>query len=200
MSENDRNKWERIYSDRSEVISQASRVMVENSHLLPQSGKALDVACGLGANAILMAKQGLETHAWDISASALQQLNQTIADTGLTIITEQRDIVIRPPEPLSFDVILVSRFLDRSLITHLIQALRPDGLIFYQTFTKTRLDGKGPCNPAYRLNNNELLQLFSALQLIVYREEGIVGDLSTGFRNEAMLIARQQSSGSFLTD
>lgn len=173
---------------------------MENSHLLPRSGKALDAACGLGANAILMAKHGLETHAWDLSATALQRLNQTIADTGLNIITAQRDIVARPPEPLSFDVIVVTRFLDRSLIPHLIQALRPDGLIFYQTFTKTRLDEIGPCNPAYRLNNNELLQLFSALEIIVYREEGIIGDLSTGFRNEAMLIARQQSSESFLAD
>jgi 2-polyprenyl-3-methyl-5-hydroxy-6-metoxy-1,4-benzoquinol methylase len=29
---------------------------------------ALDLACGLGANALVLAKQGLTTEAWDISA------------------------------------------------------------------------------------------------------------------------------------
>jgi len=41
------------------------------------------------------------------------------------------------------------------------------------------------------LAENELLHLFADLQIVVYREEGKIGDISQGFRNEALLIARK---------
>jgi tellurite methyltransferase len=45
------------------------------------------------------------------------------------------------PESLTenaFDVIVVSRFLDRTLSDAIIDALKPDGLLFYQTFTRDK--------------------------------------------------------------
>ena len=185
-------KWDRIYRASTELPSQPAQVLAENAHLLPRTGKALDVACGLGANSILLAKRGMETYAWDISETALQILNQSVLNENLYLITSHRDIVSQPPAADTFDVIVVSRFLDRSIISHLIDALRPGGLIFYQTFISDKRDVSGPSNPAYRLNDNELLRLFSTLQLICYREEGTIGDPSTGFRNEAMLIAMKR--------
>jgi tellurite methyltransferase len=56
---------------------QASRVLKENLHLLPCNGRALDLACGSGGNAILLAQQGLKVDAWDIAdvpVAALQEL------------------------------------------------------------------------------------------------------------------------------
>jgi tellurite methyltransferase len=65
-------------------------------------------------------------------------------------------------------------------------------LLFYQTFMHTRNDySRGPKNPEFCLMDNELLHLFADLQLIVYREEGDIGDTTQGFRDEAMLIARK---------
>ncbi len=72
-----------------------------------------------------------------------------------------------------------------------MSALRPNGLLFYQTYTRTRVDQSGPRNDAYRLADNELLKLFSPLQLLVYREEGADGDPSRGFRNQAMLVGKR---------
>jgi hypothetical protein len=71
----------------------------------------------------------------------------------------------------------------------MIRALSLGGLLYYQTFIDERVADTGPRNPAYRLRRNELLSLFSGLRLLVYREEGLVGDLERGFRNEAMLVA-----------
>jgi len=82
-------------------------------------------------------------------------------------------------------VIVVSRFLDRGLCPALAHALKPGGLLFYQTYTID--SSEGPGNPAYRLQRNELLRLFPDLQVIFYREEGIVDPSS----NEAILIARR---------
>ena len=65
-------------------------------------------------------------------------------------------------------------------------------MIYYQTFTADRVRDVGPKNPEYRLADNELLALFASLRLIVYREEGLAGNLLKGLRGEAMLIAQQR--------
>ncbi|TFG65979.1 MAG: hypothetical protein E4H27_10335 [Anaerolineales bacterium] len=46
---------------------QASRVLKENLQLLPDNGRALDLACGSGGNSVLLAQQGLKVEAWDIA-------------------------------------------------------------------------------------------------------------------------------------
>ena len=96
-----------------------------------------------------------------------------------------------PPLPNSYDLIVVTHFLDRSLAPLLMDALRPNGLLFYQTFTRTCVREGGPTNPGFRLADNELLSLFSPLHLIVYREEGRIGDLEKGFRNEALFVGKK---------
>ena len=191
MSRSDKEKWDSIYRSREEAPSQPARVLVDNLYLLPEEGTALDAACGGGANALLLARQGLKTSAWDISQEALKILTQAAAAESLDLMTERRDIVLNPPAENSFDVIIVSHFLDRALTGSLINGLRHNGLIFYQTFIKDKRDGFGPKNPDYLLDTNELLRLFSGLRIIYYREDGTVGDTSKGFRNEAMLVGQK---------
>ena len=191
MAGEDVRKWDRIYRDRNSQPAPAARVLAENLHLLPASGRALDVACGRGSNALLLAQHGLETHAWDISNEALRQLQDRMPVPAVNLVACERDAVSQPPEPDSFDVIVVSRFLDRLLIPALIKSLRGNGLIFYQTFLADKAGAAGPTNPDYLLLANELLEMFRPLHIILYREEGLVGNLDAGFRNEAMLIAQQ---------
>lgn len=188
---NDADKWDRIYRSGGHAGQQAATVLAENLHLLPVSGRALDLACGQGTNALLLARHGLETHAWDISEVVIRKLEAIATDEDINLHPEQRDVVHQPPPAAAFDIIVVSRFLDRQLVPALVDALRQEGLIFYQTFIRDRVDETGPANPEYRLAVNELLTLFSALSIIFYREEGTIGDTTRGFRNEAMLIARK---------
>ena len=170
----------------------AARVLWENQHLLPATGRALDLACGAGGNAMLLAVHGLETWAWDISDVSVARAQAVAQQQGVVLHTEVRDVVICPPLPGSFDVIVVSRFLERRLASALIDALTPEGLLFYQTFTQVTVGAVwGPTNPAYRLAPQELLTLFQPLHILVYREEGRVGDMRRGLRNEAMLVAQK---------
>ncbi len=170
----------------------------ENRHLLPSSGTALDLACGLGGNAFFLAAQGLETWAWDISDVAISQVRQTAQRDGLPIHADVRDVVAQPPAPdgangpSGFDVIVVSRFLDRRLTSTLIDALYVDGILFYQTFIKQAPDRVGPVEDRFRLDAQELLGMFQSLRLLVYREESQVGDLSSGWRNEALLVGQKR--------
>ena len=187
----DTDKWDARYRQAREPSP--SQVLVDNRHLLPAGGTALDVACGLGANALVLAEHGLTVHAWDSSSVAIDKLTVRAQTHGVSVEVVVRDVITHPPGPESFDVIVVTHFLERSLASQLMRALRADGLLFYQTFTRTRVSDVGPSNPDYRLAEGELLVMFSALQVLVYREEGKVGDISRGFRDEAMMVARKRA-------
>jgi 2-polyprenyl-3-methyl-5-hydroxy-6-metoxy-1,4-benzoquinol methylase len=190
MDEKARIKWNEIYSKERPSEAFAVQVLTENLHLLPESGRALDMACGLGANAMLLAERGLETHAWDCSEVALDRLQERANRQGLIINIEHRDVVTNPPEQNTFDIIVVSRFLERSIIRNIIDAIHPDGLVIYQTYTVNKLDTQGPTSMEYLLQENELLHLFRSLTVLFYREDGQTGNMLSGNRNEAMLVAQ----------
>ena len=188
---NEQSKWDSIYRDAEHGSLKAAAVLEHNIHLLPASGQALDLACGRGGNALLLASTGLQTMAWDISPVVLEKLAEEAAARGIALEVEARDVSALPPAAQSFDVIVVSRFLDRGLVAAIKQALRTNGLIFYQTFIMDSAHDSGPRNPAYRLQQNELLELFRDLRILHYRDEGTVGECSRGTRNEAMLVAQK---------
>ena len=191
MSKNNEEKWNAIYQSRTHDQKQATRVLIENRHLLPESGKALDLACGLGANALYLAQHKLDTCAWDISSEAISTLDKFAKDSNINLVTEVRDVSNNPPSEDTFDVIVVSHFLDRKIIPNIKNALKKNGLIFFQKFTADKTNETGPKNPDYLLGKNELLSLFKEFTILVYREEGSVGDTGQGFRNEVMLIAQK---------
>lgn len=185
-----RAKWDQRYLTSDRYPAPAS-VLTENLHLLPTSGQALDLACGLGASALLLAQRGLDVVAWDLSAVAIERLQQEAAARGLRIPTQIRDVCERPPEPETFDLILVSHFLNRDLAPALSNALRPGGLLLFQTFSNEAVSLCGPSNPAFRLKTNELLRMFPSLIVRFYREEGSVGDIRLGTRDVAQLVAQK---------
>jgi SAM-dependent methyltransferase len=184
-------EWNQRHADPTHQ-PQAAEVLYQNRHLLPCEGEALDLACGLGGNALLMAKAGLQVTAWDLSPVAIQRLQGFAGVQGLTNLrAEVRDLNLEHPQTAGYDVIVVSYFLDRGLIPTLVEALRTGGLIFYQTFTRIAVTERGPSNPAYRLGDNELLELFESLAVRVYREENRLGDRFEGIRDVAMLVAQK---------
>ena len=194
-----RTKWNNRYED-VHVPNQVINVLKLNQHLLPAQGKSLDLASGLGGNALRMAELGFSSHAWDISDSAVAKIEEFSQERQLSLAVRQSDISLQSEQELmvqeGFDIIIISRFLLREIIPSVIAALKPGGLIFYQTFVEARVEASLdsadiPNNSHYRLQPNELLELFSGLTLRYYREEGLQGDINYGFRNEAMLVAQK---------
>ena len=186
------SKWNHVYSQSGQTCYPAVQVLTENDFLLPKTGAALDLACGLGGNAIFLAEQGLAVTAWDISIVAIDKLSTYAVQQGLNINARQEKIVADSFTECSFDVIVVSRFLDRTLSDAIIDALKPEGLLFYQTFTREKSSSKPPNNPDYLLTENELLALFSPLRVIFYRENALIGDQLRGLRNEAQFIGQKR--------
>ena len=184
-------KWDAIYAQQPCDPETAATVLRENLHLLPRSGVALDLASGLGANAILMAQCGLDVHAWDVSSTALSKINQYSQRYNLNIKTTQRDVENNFPSVRSYDVVTVSYFLFRPMLQSIRESLNKDGLLFYQTFTADKVMKTGPTNPDYLLATNELLSVCEGMNILVYREEGVQGDIQKGWRNQAMIVAKR---------
>ena len=186
-----RARWDERHAAATD-IGVPAEVLLRNAHLLPAQGVALDLACGRGANALWLAEHtALELHAWDFSPAGVARLEAAARTRGLRIATEVRDVVARPPQPRAFDLVLVNHFLERAIVPALIDALRPGGLLLYQTFTREAVSARGPSTPEWRLARNELLALFAGLTVRAYREEGSLGDRSRGLRDLAYLVAER---------
>lgn len=183
-------KWDAIYSQ-APTSPAACTLLASHKYLLPAAGKALDLACGLGGNALMLAAKGLSVEAWDVSGIALQKLQDQARNQQLSIHTRQVNIGPEMLQNATFDVIVISRFLDRALSNAIMAGLNTGGLLFYQTFTRNELDQAGPSNPDFLLASNELLRLFAPLMLVYYQEYAHIGDLLSGDRNEAYFIGQK---------
>lgn len=183
-----REKWNLRHAE-ADGDGAVAQVLLLNRHLLPRRGRALDLACGRGANAFWLAEQGLEVYAWDFSPVAIERLRRTADERGLAVQAQVRDVLAQPPEVGSFDLILVSHFLERALAGPLMAALRPEGRLFYQTFVREVNLGRGPGRDDWRLAANELLKLFAPLRIHYYREDAPLGNGEDGLADMALLVA-----------
>ncbi|MEY6433897.1 class I SAM-dependent methyltransferase [Thioalkalicoccus limnaeus] len=182
--------WDARYEGAT-AIPEPALVLRQWPHLLPDGGTALDLACGLGGNALWLAERGFRVSAWDLSPIAIARLREAARLRGLQLDAQVRDLAALPPTPESFDLILVAHFLDRTLAPSIAAALRPDGLLFYQTFVRECRGDRGPSNPAYRLARNELISLFPDLTIRVYQAEGPLAASAAGLGDLALMVAQR---------
>lgn len=91
--------WERFYEDRHRWSGNPNAALVdEASDLSP--GRALDLGCGQGADAIWLAARGWDVTAVDISRNALDRAAEhaRAADIGGAIRWEQHDLAVSFPD------------------------------------------------------------------------------------------------------
>jgi len=163
-------RWDERYR-REGASWEPSPLLTENAHFLPPTGRALDVAMGAGRHALFLAARGLRVVGFDISRVALEMCLREARARGLHVDPLWADAATFPFRPRSFDVVLVFYFLDRGLCPRLAEALRPGGLLFFETFTIVQLSlGWGPRDPRHLLHPGELPRLFPYLQPLLYRE------------------------------
>ena len=149
-----------------------ARWLVDHAPLLPRDGTALDVASGRGRHAIWLAQHGLRTRAIDRDAAALADLRAIAGRQNLPIDTEVVDLEAGNPRlaPAAYDVVVVVHYLHRALFPALKQAVRPGGLLIYETFTTAQAARGKPTNPAFLLEEGELRRLVAPFEVLVERE------------------------------
>ena len=189
-----RDKWNRIYSkERPPGITSA--VLIDNADILPTRGVALDLACGLGTNSLFLSARGLEVHAWDISDVAISHLAEQAQSLGLNIKTRVVDITAAELPLESYDLVVTSHYLDRSLPSAIMKATRPGGLICYQTFTAEKQVHKGPSNPDFLLQPNELPSFVSGCEILASKDQSHNTDENDPLAGRAFIIARKPGAG-----
>ena len=194
MSDADRTRWNAKYeSGEYAQRTHATPLLAAWIDRLPR-GRALDVACGRGRNAIHLAASGYSVDAVDISAVALARARERADAEGVDVDWIEADLDNHGFEGDAYDVIVVARFLSRPLIPRLVDALRPGGHLVYDHHYITPADVGGPRSRRFRARPNELLERFRALRILAY-EEGVVADPDGSRMALARLVACKGSPG-----
>ena len=168
------------------ALSEPASVVRELLPFLP-AGRALDVACGAGRHALLLAGRGQQVTAIDFSSVALDILEVCARAMGAPVRRgESLHKAGRPQKGVElihadleritlpescYDLILCIQYLQRDLFPQMARALRPGGVLLMETFTRAQLEFEGgPRNLAYLLEPGELREAFPWLRVLFYRE------------------------------
>lgn len=164
-------------------ITRPSPWIVRFSPTIPNGGHVLDLACGGGRHSGYLLDQGYVVTALDKDTTAI---SERLGGRGnLTIVTvdlENGGDTFAGNGPLhgqSFDGIVVVNYLYRPLMAALINALKPGGVLLYETFARGNEIYARPRNPDHLLFSGELLDLVAGRLQVVAYEHGLIesGDL-----------------------
>ena len=119
----------------------------------------LDFASGDGRNCIPLSKQNINLTAIDIDQEKLNKYKsfKNINTICFDLETNEEWPLVRE----YYDVIIVVNYLHRPKIKKLINLLKKDGFLFYETFSLGNEKYGSPKNPNFLLKNRELLDIFS---------------------------------------
>lgn len=197
---NDAQHWDAHYRlENHPAGTEPAVLLCELLPLLPR-GRALDLAMGGGRNAVFLAANGWHVTGVDSCRVALENAAALAEVRGLRVVwvsssesREGRTALYAPgrelPQKLpglwllqvdleratlpvaQFEVVICFSYLQRSLFSAIEAALRPGGMLVYETYTLDQLTfPKGPRNPDHLLRPEELRQAFPTLETLFYRE------------------------------
>lgn len=190
----DRERWNEKHRE-AQVGGCAPREwLVEHEALVDElpKGRALDVACGRGREALWLAERGFMVDAVDVADVAVDAVGAAARERALPVQAWRVDLVEAPgPFPREpYDIVVDFYFLERSLFPRMAAALAPGGLLVVETFTRDHVEVLGHDMPArFLLDHNELLAAFPGLRVLHYREMIIGG--SDRPRAVASIVARR---------
>ena len=183
--------WRAARGYESQPIAGPSRWLLENGDLL-KGERALDVACGRGRHALLLAAGGWQVCGIDRDVEAIEQLRETAGRLGfdmeLDVVDLEQGSVDLGDE--IYDLVVVARYLHRPLFPAMRRALTPGGILLYETFTIAQAECGHPKNPRFLLQPGELPALVAPLEVVRAEEGERDGQMVSA------VVARKGSAGS----
>jgi rhodanese-related sulfurtransferase len=155
------------------AVSGPSSWLLECADLLPaRRGRALDVACGRGRHALLLAGAGFEVHGVDRDDAALASLDATARRLGLPVTVERLDLETGEPQlgQAAYALVTVFHYLHRPLLPAIVDSMAPEALLLYETFTVDQAVVGHPKSPAFLLEHGELRRLVTPLEVVRERD------------------------------
>lgn len=118
-----------------------------------------------------LVRAGYRVFGVDAKLDAVCGAVSAAAKRGLVVRGWCADLTEHPLPRGRFELIVVTRYLQRDLVPAIVQALVPGGVVLYETFTtRQRALGRGPTSPDHLLEPGELRTLFAGLEVLSYDE------------------------------
>lgn len=164
MTTQDSSRWDAVYRDRPPQLAPTlPDVFTAHEAQFPVSGTALEIACGLGAASVWLARRGLDVHGVDVSAAAIDGARALADSVGVAARcrfgTVDLDVGLPPGDPV--DVVLCHRFRDPRLYRAIVDRLAPGGLLAICVLSEV-----GAAPGRFRSAPGELTTAFAALERI----------------------------------
>ncbi len=161
-------------------------------------GRILDLAAGSGRHTLQLLSHGMQVEAIDRDPEALAELEAAAHNRHLDGLTT-RIVDLEPGTERSpslgldcYDAIIVFFYLHRPLFPALVDALKPNGVLLYETFTiDNYFRHQHPRRWEFCLAHNELLRLTSPLRVLHYDEGEHDGGHGSGPSYTARLVAQK---------
>lgn len=173
--DSDRARWDERYAGHDLASPAAPEALADDDARavsVPTAGRALDIACGAGAQTLWLAERGLDVVALDVSPRAIELTTAaaTAAARSGQVDARVHDADSGLPDDVGpFDVVVCQRFRDTSLYLPIIEALSPGGIGIVTVLSAVGLDGEpGP----FHAPAGELREAFStgATDVLIDRE------------------------------
>jgi len=172
MASSDRERWNRRYRDPIRKLRKdPQKLLVDHAPPVQPGSRALELACGLGFDAMWLAEQGYTVDAIDISINALRKARAGMLERGITgvnFIVADLDHGALPV--YVYDLVYGFRFLDRSLFAALRDRVRPGGIVIYETLNTRWVEIRPETRQSHMLAKGELITFFSDWDVLHFDE------------------------------
>jgi SAM-dependent methyltransferase len=147
------------------------RCSAQLSPMLGRGARALDVAAGRGRHTLALAADAFRVTAIDNRLEALVDLRRAARAFGHDVTVVCADLTTFRLPAARFDLVVVSKYLDRACMPRLLDAVAPGGIFVYETFTERQLwHGRGPTSRAHLLAPGELRTFMGGFDVLFDEE------------------------------
>lgn len=161
----DASDWDRRYEERPLLWSAEPNLFLVSEVGAMPPGRALDLGCGEGRNAVWLAERGWQVTGVDFSPVALQRARQAAAERGVSLTLIEADLAQwAPPEQVFELVCLLYLHLPagdlRRVLDAACSALAPGGTLLVVGHDRSNLEGGhgGPSDPAVLYTPEEIAE------------------------------------------
>lgn len=135
----DQHRWDSRYAQ-EQGPEQPAALWSHARAFLPRVGTALDVAGGTGRHAFVLAQHGLRVTLLDVSAVAVDTVNQHARAHGLAVTAHQWDAAVAPLPEGRWDVVWCTFFHDVTVWGALASRVAPGGVLCVAHPTQRNLE------------------------------------------------------------
>jgi SAM-dependent methyltransferase len=182
----DRKRWDERWAAAPDSVG-AMPPDVISAHpelldIIPTTGQALDIACGLGAQALWLAERGLAVTAIDVSSVAIDRLASAGQQLGHQLHAEVWDTDEGlPPALTDLAVIVCQRYRSPALYGEFVSRLRIGGVLILSVLSTVGLEGEPG---AFHAPAGDLIDAFDRDDVEVLLHDETNGQASIVVRRE----------------